>query len=77
MRDLKRLQALIITLDLARRAKITVEDGIWKVGIRDELPEWKQHEIIVRFRREFKSSEVTMSDGKLTISGSSKIHHRF
>jgi len=60
-----------------RDCKLIQANGMWIVKIGGQMPDWKKHDLIMTFRREFQSCEVEETGGGTNISGIATITRTF
>ena len=58
-------------------SKVSVKDGIVTVTIGGQMQDWQKHELIMKFRREFASSNVVIRGVGVNLSGEATMGTRF
>lgn len=57
-------------------ARVDYRDGVYTVTIGSVMPDWQKHEMIMKFREAFQSSDIVIKQTSGTnISGEASITH--
>ena len=75
---MRRLEELLKFASVLQDTKVTVVDGIWTVTIGSQMADWQKHQLITRFRSEFKSCDIKITaENGVNISGETTMKTRF